>query len=97
MQSFQIDDFHVNLDKDGSRRFFKASYPLRFGRFSEIITPDHAFQFNLNGEIKFITGRSDGWPDPSEYLKRTVANDWIYYSTGGYSGVYDLFGEYYLP
>ena len=97
MQSFQTDDFHINLNKEGSRRFFKASYPLRFGRLSEILTPDYLFQFNLNGEIKFITGRRDGWPDPSEYLKRTVANDWIYYSTGGYSGVYDLFGEYYLP
>lgn len=97
MQSFQTDDFHIHLNKEGSCEFFKASYPLRYGRFSEIITPTHLFQFNLNGEIKFITGRRDQWPDPSEYLKRTVANDWIYYYTGGYSGVYDLFGEYYLP
>jgi hypothetical protein len=97
MNSFRIDGFQINLNKEGARQFFKASYPLRYGRYSEIITPDHLFQFNLNGEIKFITGHRDGWPDPSEYLKRTAANDWIYYSTGGYSGVYDLFGEYYLP
>ena len=97
MQSVRIDDFQINLNKEGASEFFKASYPLRYGRFSEIITPDHLFQFNLNGEIKFITGRRDPWPDPSEYLKRTVTNDWIYYSTGGYSGVYELFGEYYLP
>ena len=37
------------------------------------------------------------WPDPQEWLKRTVGNDWIYYSTGGYAGVFEAIGEYYLP
>jgi hypothetical protein len=25
------------------------------------------------------------------------ANDWVYYSTGGYTGVFDVLGEYYRP
>lgn len=97
MESFCIDDLHIILEKQGAREYSKVSYPLRYGLFSEIITSGHIFHLNLNGDIKFITGRGGDWPDPSEYLKRTVDNNWIYYSTGGYSGVYDSFGEYYLP
>jgi hypothetical protein len=97
MESFIIGDLQINPCKEGAREFSKVSYPLRYGRFGEIITPEYIFQFNLNGEIKFISGRSKAWPDPSEWLKRTASNDWIYYSTGGYSGVYDSYGEYYLP
>ncbi|MFH2060771.1 MAG: radical SAM protein [Pseudomonadota bacterium] len=26
-----------------------------------------------------------------------MGNDWVYYSTGGYSGVFEAIGEYYLP
>ena len=97
MESFQIDNLIITPDKKGAREYSKVSYPLRYGSFAEIRTPDYIFQFNLNGEIKFISGQGINWPDPSEWLKRTVTNDWIYYSTGGYSGVYDSFGEYYLP
>ena len=86
MESYQIDDLHIVVDKEGSREFSKVSYPLRYGRFAEITTGDHVFQFNLNGEIKFIAGRGASWPDPSEWLKRTVTNDWIYYSTGATAG-----------
>ena len=57
-----------------------------------------SFQFNLNGEVKYITGTGPDWPHPAEWLKRTIGNDWVYYSTGSYyTGVVDLFGEYYLP
>jgi len=97
MESYQIDGLNITLNKMGSCEFSKVSYPIRYGRFSEIKTPDYIFQFNLKGEIKFIQGLGRNWPDPSEWLKRTVGNDWVYYSTGGYSGVYDAFGEYYLP
>ncbi|MBW1764195.1 MAG: radical SAM protein [Deltaproteobacteria bacterium] len=97
MDSYQIDDLNITLNKEGSREFSKVSYPIRYGLYSEIKTPHYIFQFNLNGEIKFIQGLGQTWPDPSEWLKRTVGNDWVYYSTGGYSGVYDSFGEYYLP
>ena len=97
MESYHFDDLSIILNKEGSREFSKVSYPIRYGRFTEIKTPDYVFQFNLNGEIKYIQGRGQSWPHPAEWLKRTVANDWIYYSAGGYSSVYDFFGEYYLP
>ena len=97
MESYHFDDLSIILNKEGSREFSKVSYPIRYGRFAEIKTPDYVFQFNLNGEIKYIQGRGQSWPHPAEWLKRTVANDWIYYSAGGYSSVYDFFGEYYLP
>ena len=55
------------------------------------------FQFNLNGEIRHIRGLNGNWPHPAEWLKRTDGNDWIYFSTGGYSGVFSSLGEYYRP
>lgn len=97
MESYHFDDLNIILNKEGSREFCKVSYPIRYGRFSEITTPEYNFQFNLNGEIKYIQGRGKRWPHPAEWLKHTMANDWIYYSAGGYSSVYDFFGEYYLP
>ena len=81
----------------GADRYSKVSYPLRYGRYGEIRTNKSIFQFNLNGEIKFIAGRGPDWPDPSEWLKRTVSNDWLYYSSGGYSGTMEYSGEYYVP
>ena len=57
MESYQFENIHVTPEKKGFQEFSKASYPLRYGRFSEIQTPDYTFQFNLNGEIKFIQGR----------------------------------------
>ena len=97
MDAFCIDELHIILNKQGANEYSKVSYPLRYGQFSEIATSDYIFQFNLNGEIRFIIGRGKNWPDPFEYLKHTICNNWVYYSTGGYSGVYDSFGEHYLP
>ena len=97
MISYRFDDFNITPEKKGAQVFSKVSFPIRYGRYSEIETSDYLFQFNLNGEIKFIQGRNSNWPHPNEWLKRTVTNDWIYYSTGGYEGVYSLMGEYYLP
>ncbi len=97
MRPYRLDGLSISIDKRGSPEFAKASYPIRYGRFAEIVTSDYIFQFNLNGEIKYVQGRNQDWPHPAEWLKRTAANDWIYYSTGGYSGVHDLLGEYYLP
>ena len=97
MESYQIDDLTITPVKEGAREFGKFSYPVRYGRFSEIRTPEYTFQFNLNGEIKFIQGRGRTWPHPAEWLKRTAGNDWVYYSAGDYKGVYDLLGEYYYP
>ena len=97
MESYSFDDLIITLDKKGSQEFYKVSFPFRYGHFSEIKTPDFIFQFNLNGEIKFIQGIGQNWPHPAEWLKRTAGNDWIYYSAGDYKDIYDYFGEYYFP
>lgn len=97
MESYQIGDFSIVLEKEGAREFSKVSYPIRYGCFSEIKTSLYTFEFNLNGEIKHIQGRAPHWPDPTEWLKRTPGNDWVYYSAGDYRGVVELFGEYYFP
>jgi hypothetical protein len=97
METYLLKDLVINIDKAGVREYGKFSYPVRYGRFSEIRAPGHTFQYNLNGEIKFIEGRARNWPHPSEWLKRTIGNDWVYYSAGDYKGVYDLIGEYYYP
>ncbi len=90
-------DIRIQLLKRGADRYTKISYPLRYGVFSEVETADAILQFNRNGEITHAKGKSREWPDRQEWLKRTVGNDWIYYSTGGYAGVFEAIGEYYLP
>jgi hypothetical protein len=98
MKVLQTDKMKVSQARDGSRVYKKVSYPIRYGRYSEIACNGHIFQFNLNGELKHITGTGPDWPHPAEWLKRTTGNDWVYYSTGNYyAGVVDLFGEYYFP
>jgi hypothetical protein len=83
-------------DMEGSREYSKVSFPIRYGRYAQITYRDYNYQFNCNGELKFIQGRTPAWP-ANEWLKRTVADDWVYYSTEGYNSVFSLFGEYYLP
>jgi hypothetical protein len=97
MESYELDHLIIRLNKEGSREFSKVSFPVRHGLFSEVRTPEYLFQFNLNGEIKFIQGLTRAWPHPAEWLKRTLGNDWVYYSAGDYKGIYDYFGEYYFP
>jgi hypothetical protein len=88
----------ITLDRRGAAQYTKASYPVRYGRYSEIEYGTCRLQFNRSGEIKYIAGTGPDWPHPAEWLKRTIGNDWVYYSTGSYyTGVVDLFGEYYLP
>jgi hypothetical protein len=74
----------------------KASYPVRYGQYAEIQDRHYSYQFNLNGEIKFVQGQSHHWHH-KDWLKRTVANDWIYYSASGYTDVESMLGEQYLP
>ncbi len=97
MESYTFNDLEITLDRQGADRFQKMSFPIRYGRYCEIKTPAYLFEFNLNAEIKYIRGRNGNWPHPAEWLKRTDANDWVFYSTGGYSGVFDVLGEYYRP
>lgn len=90
-------DLTITPEKQGADRYVKISYPFRYGRFSEIKSRQYIFQFNLNGEIKTIQGRGEGWLDASEWLKRTPGNDWVYFAAGGYTGAFDFTGEYYVP
>lgn len=97
MEPYRLNNLQITLDKQGAYRYTKASYPVRYGRYCEIKSPEHLYQFNLNGEIKYIQGVTRNWPHPSEWLKRTAANDWIFYSIAGYNRIFDSLGEYYLP
>ncbi len=92
-----IDDLTITLDKAGDREYAKVSYPIYYGLYDEIKTRDYIFRFDLRGEIKYIRGRSEDWPNPAEWLKRTRGNDWNYYSSGDYNGIVGRFGEYYFP
>ena len=97
MDSYRLNDLKITIDKQGANRYTKASYPVRYGRFCEIKTPQYLFQYNLNGELKTIRGLNSDWPHPAEWLKRTDANDWVFYSVGRYHRLFSFLGEYYLP
>jgi hypothetical protein len=97
MITCQCADWFITLHKQGSQKHTKVSYPIRYGYFHEIQTPEYIFQYNLNGELFLIQGKTNAWPHPSEWLKRTVNHDWVYYFSGGYTGIFDYLGEYYLP
>ncbi len=73
------------------------SFPVHCGNYGELETDEFIFHFNLNNEIIRAKKKGDNWSHPHEWLKRTIGNDWVYYSTGGYTGVFDATGEYYLP
>ena len=96
-QKLTLDRCRVHLYKRGEPNYIKASYPVRTGIFSEVATDKFIYHFNLNHEVIRVSGRTGNWPHPHEWLKRTMGNDWIYYSTGGYTGVFETTGEYYLP
>ncbi|MBW2310040.1 MAG: hypothetical protein JRF35_03065 [Deltaproteobacteria bacterium] len=68
METLELDPFTITIDKEGSREYAKVSYPIRYGCFSEIKSPEYVIQYNLNGEIKFIQGRTQSWPHPAEWL-----------------------------
>jgi hypothetical protein len=97
VDAFRLNNLDISLDKQGVSRYTKGSYPIRYGRFCEIKSPQHLFQFNLNGEIRYIRGRGPNWPHPAEWLKRTDADDWVFYTIAGYNRIFDALGEYYLP
>ena len=94
---FQNKDISIELNVHGDNEYTKVSYPVKYGIFSRLETNDYVFEFNQNHEIRHAKSRTSDWRHPSEWLKRTIGNDWIYYSTGGYAGVFEAIGEYYLP
>ncbi|MCD6586659.1 MAG: hypothetical protein J7K96_12945 [Desulfobacteraceae bacterium] len=97
MKTYSIDDLSITCEKQGADKYIKISYPFRYGKYAEIKSDNYTFQFNLNGEIKTIQGRGEGWLDAAEWLKRNAGNDWTYFAAGGYTGAYDFTGEYYVP
>jgi hypothetical protein len=97
VDAIKLNRIEITIDKQGCSRYTKASYPVRYGRFCEINTAEYLFAYNLNGEIKTIRGFNSNWPHPAEWLKRTDANDWVFYSAGRYRRLFSFLGEYYLP
>jgi hypothetical protein len=97
MVSYRIEKFAITIEKEGARVYRKSGLPIRFGTYSEIKTDRYEFQFNLNGEIKFIRGLTADWPHPSEWLKRTDGNDWVLYSPIRTKDTKKYLGEYYFP
>ncbi|MBN1654633.1 MAG: hypothetical protein JXA30_12755 [Deltaproteobacteria bacterium] len=95
--SYPFEDLGITPVKKGFTEHVKLSCPVRYGVYGEIKTRDYLYHFNLRGEIRQIQGRARSWPNPAEWLKRSDGGDWIYYSSGGYRGVYELFGEHYFP
>lgn len=81
----------------GFKTFEKMSFPVHCGQFTEVETDSFCFHFNLNREIIRAKGKGPDWHHPHEWLKRRCSNSWVYYSTGGYTGVFEATGEYYLP
>ena len=62
----------------GANQYSKVSYPLRYGHYSEIRRREYIYQFNLNGEIKFITGRGPEWPDRLAKLQEHIIYDLLF-------------------
>ncbi len=92
-----VDTCRITLARHGAADYSKQSFPLHCGVFHEIAADSFVFHFNLDGEIIRAQRRGKNWHHPHEWLKRTRGNDWVYYSTGGYTGVFEAIGEYYLP
>ena len=95
-----LNNLLISVEKQGPGSIQKDTFPLRYGKYSEIKTSEYEFRFNLNGEIKFIRGLNVNWPHPADQLKRTDGNDWVYYTVGdrsGEHGIISWLGEYYLP
>jgi hypothetical protein len=48
--NFSQQHLMISLEKEGPEKRVKQTFPLRFGRYSEIRTRDFEFCFNLNRE-----------------------------------------------
>lgn len=97
MDAYHDEDLSIHIGRQGLDHYEKLSCPIRYGTYSEIQSGPFVFQFNLNAEIKHIQCRSGQAMEPTEWMKRTLANDWVYYASGGYNGAFDAMGEYYVP
>ncbi len=94
---YASEDLSIEINCLGATEYTKISYPVKYGIFSRLETRDLILEFDLNHDIRHARGKTAQWLHPQEWLKRTKGNDWVYYSTGGYAGVFESIGEYYLP
>ncbi len=95
--TYKDNHLSIQLNCRGDREYTKMSFPVKYGLFSRMETDEMVFEFNQNHQIRHAKSKSAEWIHPSEWMKRTMGNDWVYYSTGGYAGVVESIGEYYLP
>jgi len=47
METITIDDTIISVNRKGADDYTKVSFPVRYGTYTEIKTPDYIFQFNL--------------------------------------------------
>lgn len=94
---FQNQHCKITLSQKGSETRQKISYPIHCGIYTDVTINGCRLHFNQNQEIIRIHPAPNAWCHPHEWLKRTKGNDWVYYSAGGYTGVFEATGEYYLP
>ncbi len=95
--TYKDNNLSIQLNCRGNREYTKMSFPVKYGLFSRMETDEMVFEFNLNHQIRHAKSKAAAWIHPSEWMKHTMGNDWVYYSTGGYAGVVESIGEYYLP
>lgn len=95
---YQSGEIAIELDKQGELSRRKVSYPILAGIYHKLTLPGFVLFYDPNGDVKYIRGRGRDWPHPSEWLKRTRGNTWVYYFSGRYTeDLFDWLGEYYLP
>jgi hypothetical protein len=95
---YESGEIAIELERQGELRRRKLSYPPLVGTYDTLALPGFLLFYDRNGDIKYIRGRGRDWPHPSEWLKRTRGNSWVYYFSGRYTeDLYDWLGEYYLP
>lgn len=98
MENYQVEDLEIVFDRQGRNDWGKFSFPVWYGIHVNVNWRGYKFDFNLRGGLKRLTGKRSVWPDPHEVLKRTDANDLIYYyGADGYDSSYDLIKNYYVP
>lgn len=93
----ELEEFLIEVGKKGLAQPTKGDFPVRYGLWTQVTTPELTLELSLDGRLRYLTGRSSSWSNSSEYLKRTDGNDWVYYSLGEYADYYGIYGEYYLP
>ena len=87
-----VDSPSITLHKAGFTRYSKMSCPLRYGQYHEIRTGNWIIHCNLRGAPRYVSGLGGEWPHSGEWLKKSEAGDWVYYSSGSYyNGVFDLY------